>query len=110
MVNKAIDKINNEMVKKVNNSYVQYIGEYMVDYVIDHPEYAEAVMEEGKSIDGSLAHMNKVAEKKKIGNMAMLTPDEGFAAVLDYFGIKEKPVLKVVEAKKTLDISLDDLL
>ena len=52
------------------------------------------------------------AMKKKVNNVAVLTPDEGFKSVLDYYGIEEKELPKAgnTKQKRKVDISLDDLL
>ena len=109
MHKEAFEKLNEEILEKPNNSYVQYIGEYLIDYINQNPQHSELIVEPKKSIEGSLKHMEGIASKNKKGNMAMLTPEEGFKAVLDYYGIKEAPELKIV-SKKKVKISLDDLL
>lgn len=122
MIERAIKKINDE-IKKENNPYVKVIGQYLLSIVKNNEDAAEKVIAEEKSIMKSLEEMRKEAEKVKVGNMAMLSDEEGFAIVLKYFGIgKEENInidaVKVIDfkAKKeekkedVLDISLDDYL
>jgi len=121
VVDKAIEKIKTEMTANANNSYVQAVGSMLLQYLEDSPVSAEQVMTEGKTISGSLTEMRKEAEKKKVGNCAVLTDQEGFAIVLQYFGIEAvadhqpvpaQAVASVVKAKSstTFDVNLDDLL
>jgi hypothetical protein len=88
---KAIDKIKVE-IDKEKNSYVQVIGEFLIGHLEKNPGDAEKILAADKTIWKSLDEMKKVAEKKKVGNMAVLTPVEGFGAVLKYFGIESKPL------------------
>ena len=73
---------------------------------------------------GSLEKMKGVASKQKIGNVAVIAPDQGFKIINEYFGIHggmpaaaepKTPVPVKVSAPAAaapvgLDISLDDLL
>ena len=58
--------------------------------------------------------MQKEAQKKKVGNTAMFTPQEGFNIVLQYFGITgaQASVPAAPEKRKAVsfDVSLDELL
>lgn len=105
MVEEAVRKIEEEM-KSVNNDYVRVIGEFLIKQLEINPEAAESILNQDKSIMNSLNAMRKLAEKKKIGNMAVLTPEEGFKVVSDYFGIgstvslKQDYNLKCDEVKK----------
>lgn len=126
MKNQAIAKLKNEM-EKDKNPYVQIVGGFLINHLETNPESAEKILNADKTIGKSLNEMRKAAEKKKVGNCAVLTDQEGFEIVLKYFGIEgavaavTSPVQtktveapKVVEAEKKkevdFDISLDDLL
>lgn len=85
---KAIEKLQNEMNTNKGNSYIQVVGAFLVQHIQAHPEDAEKILAEGKTIGKSLEAMRKEAEKKKAGNVAILTDQEGFAIVLKYFGIE----------------------
>lgn len=121
MVNKAIKKINDE-IEKEKNPYVKVIGEYLLGVIRNNETAAEKVLDKEKSIMKSLEAMRKEAEKVKVGNMAMISDEEGFAIVLKYFGIKKEDNkeidnVKVIDFKSKkeekediLNISLDDYL
>jgi hypothetical protein len=117
MLSKAIEKIRNEMENNEDNDYIKVVGEFLIDYLSSHNEAAEKISNDQKTISKSLDEMKKVAEKKKKGNFAMLTPSEGFSAVLKYYEIGEAvnilarpaPATKK-ENKVDFDINLDDLL
>ncbi|KRE45475.1 hypothetical protein [Paenibacillus sp. Soil522] len=94
MTAKAIQKIQAEMDAHTNHPYVQVIGKFLLQNLPDHIDLAEKIMEEKKSIASSLDAMRKVAVKKRVGDVAVLTDEEGFEAVLAYF----KNPLPIVQA------------
>lgn len=125
MLDKAIGKIKNEMDQNRSNQYIQVVGEFLLQHLQANPGEASKVMKEGKTIGNSLGAMRKVAEGKKVGNYAMLTPQEGFGAVLKFFNFEGEPVVidppqnvvnkveivRAAEKKNTgFSVSLDDLL
>jgi hypothetical protein len=114
----AITKIKAEM-EKVKNPYVQAVGQFLMSHLEQNPQAAEKILAQDKSIIKSLDAMKKEAEKKKVGNCAVLTDAEGFAIVLKYFDIKgqvkvpETPVLMDTPSKASssdFDVKLEDLL
>jgi hypothetical protein len=123
MLAQAIQKLQAEMDKEKNNSYVQVVGGFLLQHLNEHPDCADKIMAGGKSIAGSLTEMRTEAEKKKVGNSAVLTDQEGFSIVLKYFGIDDQqpqanaahgPAAPTpepaAEPESIFDISLDDLL
>ena len=111
----ALAKIHDEMEKNKDNEYIQCIGAYLADYLRSNPGAAANIMAEGKTIAGSLVAMRKVAEGKKKGNMAVLTPAEGYKAVLEYYGIQSTPAAAQTRvqppvSKPGFSVSLTDLL
>ena len=92
MLTAAISKINSEMDQNKNNPYIQAIGGFLLDYLQSHPESDEKINADDKTMLKSLDAMRKEAEKKKVGNCAVLTDSEGFAIVLKYFGIEGQVV------------------
>lgn len=111
MLDKAIDKIRDEMAGKANNPYVQYVGDYLTEYVQRHPEAAGAILTEGKTIEGSLKEMEKYAREHKSGNCAVVSDQDGFGIVMKYFGIGEKADNEAKTANVCgFDIGLDSLL
>lgn len=122
MLEKAIGKIKSEMNKE-NNPYVKVVGEFLLQYLNENPEAAEKILATDKSIVKSLTEMRKAAEKKKVGNCAVLTDQEGFGIVLKYFEIDApagqhiecstaprvaEPVKK--ESEIDFDVKLEDFL
>lgn len=118
MLNQAIKKIQDEIKKEQKGGvsvYVNLIGNYLIKHISKNPSDAEKIIVDGKTITGSLKMMEAEARKKKVGNMAILTPEEGFKIVFDYFGIKNgtiigEPKQDIPSKSNSLDISLDDLL
>lgn len=122
MLNKAVKKINDE-IEKEKNPYVKVIGEYLLKVIADNEGAAEKILAADKTIMKSLEAMRKAAEKNKVGNMAMISDEEGFAIVIKYFEIKREKKndmanKKVIDfkAKKEekeediFNVSLDDYL
>ena len=109
----AIEKINKEMQEK-NNAYTKVIGGYLLEQIERNQEIAEKIMDEKKSIEKSLKEMRKAAEKQKIDNCAVLTDEEGFKIVAEYyrFEIKEKTDQpeSEQEEKQFLDVKLEDFM
>ena len=90
MLNRAIEKLENEI--SASNKYVQVIGQFLLEHIQAHPEAAEKILAEDKTIKGSLQHMKNEARKQAIEGAAILTDEEGFTIVLSYFGIEGPPV------------------
>lgn len=129
----AIDKLKKEMEGN-KNPYAQVVGQYLISVIEQDHIQAARVLVEGKTIMGSLAEMQKEAQKVKVGNVGVLTDEQGFAIVLKYFGMdvsktaesvsqttenviqKATPVILPSESvappknKKYLEASLDDFL
>lgn len=121
MLTKAIDKIRSEMTQNTANSYIQVVGGFLLQHLESHPEDAEKILVADKDIGKSLEEMRKAAGKKKrVGSCAVLTDQEGFAVVLKYFNIKEKPAAPINTTAHTpvpeptkstidFDVRLEDL-
>lgn len=91
----AINKLQAEMNGAHNDDYIQTVGKFLLQHIGAHPEDSDKILAQDKSISKSIDAMRSIAQKKKKGNSAMLTPFEGFAAVFEYYGIEKKvdPVL-----------------
>jgi hypothetical protein len=117
MKEEAAIKINEE-IKKEKNPYVQVVGQFLLQHLEKSPQDAENILTQDKTILKSLDAMKKEAEKKKVGNCAVLSDAEGFAVVLKYFGIDgqavvpEAPVSVATTSKTSsdFDVKLDDFL
>jgi len=89
MNERAIDKIRDEMAAAPENTYVQFVGNYLTDHLKKHPSDAAAILSDGKTIAGSLKAMEDYARKQpRSGNCAVVTPEDGYRIVREYFGIK----------------------
>ena len=99
MLDKAIEKLKAE-VNSSNDPCIQVIGEFLLQHLQNDSSNAEKIMQEGKTIGNSFEEMRKVAVKKKIGNRAVLTDQEGFAIVLKYFGIESSITSTVSKVKE----------
>lgn len=125
MFKDAIAKLQAEMDKNKQNPYIKVIGDFLIQHLEGTPGSAEKILNKDKTIGKSLDEMRKAAEKKKVGNCAMLTDEEGFGIVLKYFGVNgavskpdrkaeaaEKPEITGKSSSKDIDfdIKLEDLI
>lgn len=111
---KAVSKIEEEMKINKNNGYVQVVGTYLLICLRKHPEDAEKILANDKTILKSLDAMRREAEKSKMNNCAVLTNEAGFAVVSQYYNLsggisKLEPAPKATEPAG-FAINLDDLL
>jgi len=118
MLTKAIEKLQSEMTANKANSYIQVVGEFLIGHLNANPKSADKILVADKTIGRSLDQMRKAADKKKVGNSAMFTPQEGFEIVMKYFGIDGVTPAVIPLAPATVDtkpandfdIKLEDLL
>lgn len=117
--NKAIAKLDAEIEKEKRNHAIAVIGEYLINIVTAHPETAEKLADTNKTLAGAYDAMYKEARKKQYNHCAVLTDEEGFEIVCEYFGINyqpsgmdktRKPMIPAVKTSAVLNIELDDLL
>ncbi len=87
-MDEALHKIQAEITANASNFYIQAVGPMLRSYLLKNPKVAPQILVEGKTIGGSIEAMRKEAEKKKTGNCAVLTDQEGFEIVLKYYGIE----------------------
>lgn len=73
MLSKAITKLKTEMKQSENNPYIHVVGGFLIEHLDKNPKDAEKILAIDKTIGKSLNEMKKVAEKKKVGNCAVLT-------------------------------------
>ena len=116
---RAIAKIDAEIEKEKRNRAIAVIGEYLINLATAHPEVAEKLADTNKTLAGAYDAMYKEARKKQYNHCAVLTDEEGFEIVCEYFGIDyqpsgmgktRKPMMPPVETAAVLNIELDDLL
>lgn len=80
----AITKLTEE-VNAASNPMYQVISEYLVDTMTE--DSARKILTEGKTIAGAVSAMQAAAEKKRVGNCGVLSDNEGFRIVEEYFEI-----------------------
>lgn len=124
MLDKAIEKIQKEIEKGEGN--VKKIGKFILDYLADHPGDAEEILNNNKSIRGSIAAIEAEVKKLAINGCAMVEDEEVYRLALKYYGINEelseivkcmkkerstseqKPAIESKE-KKPFGLNLEDL-
>lgn len=122
----AISKLQTEMEPSKRHSYVRAVGNFLLKYLNANPDSADKILDPEKTITKSLAAMKTEAKKNQVDGCAVLTDAEGFAVVLDYFGIEhngqpsalpgnrvlQQFVTQPAAAKEniTFDVKLEDLL
>ncbi|SHN87972.1 hypothetical protein [Desulfitobacterium chlororespirans] len=117
------EKINNEISKNRNNPHIVLVGQFLLNHLQQNPGDAAKILDKNKSISGSMTAMRKEAEKRKVGNCAVFTDQEGFEIVLKYFGIEGKrislpqtspvttePMTEPKKQSSSFDVKLEDLL
>jgi hypothetical protein len=126
MLNKALEKINNEMSQSNKDPYIQTVGRFLLQHINANHEDAEKILTADKSIAKSLDIMRQEAQKKQVNRCGMFTPEEGFNIVLKYFGIdktgtsleqinqtavKAQPIItKIKQQDISFDVNLEELL
>ncbi len=86
MLEQAITKINEEIEKENNNHMVQFFGQYILSELEEHPEYAERILQEGKSVLKATKDLERYALSKRTGAMAYVPDPDGYAIILQHFG------------------------
>ena len=104
MYTNAVEKLKSEIDKAKNNPYVQVVGSFLLGHLEKHPKDAEKIIVADKTITKSLDEMRKAAEKKKVGNCAVLTDQEAFSIVLKYFGIDSAVTIPVPAAAPAVSV------
>jgi hypothetical protein len=87
MLKDALTKIQAEVTAAPTKQYLAVIGGFMMDRIRNHPEDAEKVLVEGKTLAGGLNAMKELAKKNQSDGCGILTEEQGFTVVLEYFGI-----------------------
>ena len=110
MLEQAINKVQAEMDSSPESRDIQAIGSFLLSYLRSKPEHAENILDPGKTLQKSFAHMRDVAmQKYRQGNTAWLSDEEGFEIVLQYFDIASSGTVKPIP-KSSFDVRLEDLL
>lgn len=102
MITKAIEKLTAES-NSLNSNHSQAIAEYLIDHITE--DSAARIVHESKSLDGCVKAIYSKAQKQAVDNCAMISFQDVYSWVNEYYGI-QKP-----EAKKNgLNLNLLDLL
>lgn len=111
MINESIEKLQKEMNENKSNSFVQIVGAFLIQHIKENENDCKKVLNKDKTILKSCDEMRKVASKKKVGNYAVLTDEEGFEIVLKYFEMnKSETTTKEVKNDDTnFDVKFEDL-
>jgi hypothetical protein len=111
MLQDALKKIGAEIGADKKNKYVPVVGSFLINHLRNNPHDSAKIMEEGKTIAGSLKSMKEEAKKNQDDGVGMLTDDEAFNIVLKYYGVPVAELERETEPKAVnFDVSLDDLL
>ena len=106
---KAMEKLRDELAKNAGNRVLTVIGEYVCDYLAAHPSAASLILAKDKTLTGAVNAMRTEARRTAKGNCGVLTDEEGFAIVRKYFGLAEAEKAKS-QTSADFDVDLDDLL
>lgn len=116
MLQLALQKISAEVgAADKKQRFVPVVGGFLMNHVRQHPEHAQLILVEGKTIAGSLDAMKAEAQKNAVNGCGMLTDEEGFNVVLRYYGATVEvkaavPPVAAVAKPTNFSGSLDDLL
>ena len=105
MLEKALDKIEAEMMKNSDNHMMVSINDYLVEICKKSPVAAEKIANSEKTMKGAIAHLTAYAKKKAVSGCAVIKDDEAFNVICDYYkisDIEEKP--KEPEPQKVVSI------
>lgn len=84
VIEKAIEKIREEM-KKNSSEYIQIIGKYLIENIEVNKHSAELIINGNKTLDGCINYMEIAAKKVAHGGVAILTNEQGFKLVSEYY-------------------------
>ncbi|WP_196603448.1 Cas9 inhibitor AcrIIA9 family protein [Pectinatus haikarae] len=106
----AHEKLINEMKGHENIP----IYESVLDYLMRQAENtvsADQIIDSKKNIKGAVDHMTAAARKKATGGSYVMTDDEGFKIIDEYYGFGAQALAENSknQASKRLDIDFDDL-
>ncbi len=88
MIDKAIARINEEMLKSHSDRMLEAVGQYLIDLCTTEAA-AKALMDEKKTIAGAVAAMRDAARKKAVGNAYAMTDEEAWEIVRKYYGLSD---------------------
>ena len=86
----AMDRIRDEMAEKSKRPEVVSVGEVMTQLLEAFPEWAGAILAEGKTLAGAYQALEDYAREqhKKGGRCVYLGPDRSMQVLAKYYGVK----------------------
>lgn len=106
MLQDVINALEAECKKHNNDPMYETISNYIIQKCEANSQTLEKIkkaIDDKKNISGAIAKMRDEAKKRAVGGCGVLTPDEGYNMVDNYFGIKE-------ETTNAKIVSLTDLM
>lgn len=103
-MDELIKKINDEIQQNEKDVNIKRIGEYILSLVpkLDDKTIAE-MMAEDKTIKGSIKKMQQEARKVAVNGCGILTDEEGYKIVREYFSITDKAAsVKIIDLNEYL--------
>lgn len=86
---KAVDKIRDEMAANSANMALQAIGEMMTAHLDACPQDADKVLAEGKTLKGAYAAMESWARKNAKNGACCVVPKQAQKLVAEYYGVAQ---------------------
>lgn len=87
MIDKAIAKITEEMMK-TDDPAIRAIEEHLTERCTN-TAVAEKLLDPEKTLKGALDAMRAEAKKRAVDGVGVISDEEGFRIVEEYFGISE---------------------
>ena len=87
MLEKATEKLTNEMTSNPTQPYVQVVGQYLLNHLEAQPEHADNILAEDKTILKSLDVMRRFAERKKVGTLRYSRTTKGLPLYSNTSGV-----------------------
>lgn len=88
LMNRAMDKLRDEMAAKHNDPNLCALGEYMTGLLQRMPEAADRILENGKSLKGAWGALEAYARKlPRSGNCVAVRDEDAYRVCREYFGI-----------------------
>ena len=107
MLQDVINALETECKKHNNDPMYETISNYIIQKCDANSQTLEKMkkaIDEKKNIAGAIGKMRDLAKKRAVGGCGVLTPEEGYSIVDNYFGIKGE------ETSSSKIVSLTDLM
>lgn len=107
MINKAIEKMQNE-AEKIGTPIVKMMAQQVTDHITTEAR-AEAVLQDEKTLDGLKKSFDKFAQSVKKGNQSVIGPEDAEKLIFEYFDFKNEESPKLQKEKTEIIDILDFL-